>query len=107
MAFDDGEIKQLKDLFASREELQQMFDRQKSVILTDVASMLDQQKTEILMDVRSMLQPIVEDLKVIRERVDQLFEMEHEDVKMLIVEIDDLKKRLAVLEKQVNTLKAR
>lgn len=53
-----------------------------------------------------MIRSITDELKAIRERVDQLSGMEHEDVKMLVVEIGVLKKRLAVLEKQVNTLKA-
>ncbi len=92
MAFDNNELKQLKELFDAQES------RLRSVITQDVQSMLNEQELKL----RTFIQTEINEVK---ERLDRLFKTESEDVSAAYDEIEKLKKRLAKLERQVALLK--
>lgn len=77
----------------NKEELEQLRD----IIREEVPVLVRE-------EIRSELQPIREDLRAIKLRLDRFFEMESGDIKAAYLEIDSLKKQVKKLEHRIAAL---
>lgn len=77
MAFDKEELKQLDDHLDNR---------------------FNKIHSEIIFDIKSIIQPLKDDVEYMKERLDQSFETESEDILAVYSDIDNLKKRVRKLE---------
>lgn len=92
MAFDKKEIKQLKEILISE-------------VPKIVQPMLDKQRSEIMVDVRTLLnQEIKPELEWIKNKLNQLFQTENEDIQMNQSDIAFLKKKVKELESKIRAL---
>jgi hypothetical protein len=83
------------------EQLQSLFDRQQDTILNKVEIMLDSHRNGIMTDVRVVLNV---ELREIKDKLARILKMESEDIHAVSVEVEDLKKKIRLLERKIATL---
>lgn len=105
MKFDQEQIQQLEEILSRK------LDEQRVELIgkiddkgAELIGKLDEQRIAIMSDVRSLLQPIKDDLAYIKQRLDTLFDMESEDIRMNFKEIKKLKVYVKQLEQRIAAL---
>jgi len=120
MAFDKQGLEQLGGLFDKQhrvitkevgELLDVKLDLEHKLIVDEVGELLDvkleSHRSMIMLDVRTLLGPIIEDIGNIKERLDQLFRLIHEDIGLAFKEIESLKRTVRKLEKRIVAVERR
>jgi hypothetical protein len=89
------------------QQLEQLMDRKLDEKLDNrLYYHLNRQHSEIIVDVKILLRPLEENIAYLKNRMDQFFIMESEDVQAVNGEVQELKTKVNKLDHRISALEA-